>query len=1074
MSPNLSLLRHYTTRPGRDFQPVRQAHGETSATTSGTAQPYLRPTRPTQPYIQTLLADPQTADQVLARFASPRPSPDEAEVLSRLFGQALAQCLGQSASAAYDFALRAWRRASGNRQHPLFARISTHEDTLVHIMINRGDWDAYSAYVAPIPRPGVLWARTAMETFRFSMNNGCLTTKAASASSHALIALYATKCLLHSPSPDIALIFSDVLRFLQHLGRTKTPASSVAENSARYRRVLALLAAENLTEIERRCAVAGCTSDFPQWMTLMGQASADNNPQAALACWDHKVSMAAEKLVPDDLAFAMRAHVRLRQYDQALALYNAHLALQHDMHIVVLLSISERTRDWRLLQQQFEDMYGRGDLPREVHYAMVMSALASLGAADEVGKLYAQYLGRGFAPLLPVLKALVQANVNGNVPEAAAKWFDVGVQLATEQKLPKETPVVLRLETLKLALGLLNMLRAQAEFEQIVALQRSTGATFIDEAVVKLLLDAATSTYAVAFFERVWAVASELELLSEPVYHAGIVFHNRLGNFPRANALIHEAHLNSPVPFQSCLILAAELNHLREWLKQSKDRRARRQLALRIAEIVDRAQYTSLGPKNIGHLYAEVVAHHVAGTRLADARLAIQRAKDAGAIHERHYLPLLEHYATQDTFEANSDVLAIYREMVLLRLPLSARTYRFLLRSLLKINSSRDHASSHKLLESVFEMYGFLLDGLNPRQVASTEVAENAVALIQLVAEYAVYSADKLSMHVLVDFLKQLRSRLDKRIDVRLRITILAEMAKVYKAHDNTEAALALTDNALQELDHLMENVPDADTLPKPLQLDYGRFVATKLQILKMTAAPLEQYEQVLGDVLRRNVRLSGNQFYELMKHCSARALEPVLEVCERFLVVGNWAEATVGKKLAQLYRLYIVYLGQGMSVGSIAEQYRILNEYYSVDIDRTLAEFDYRRGDVSYLIKKELAAFTRIRPQEDWDLELFLERPVEFFVPERLLGTANYVRPEMAVKLLAWVEAHCGGDQTAAFGLYDKYPETIEYLLYFLGDQFRVERFRRQATELLERASPDRATRRAQVIEALQAEPLS
>ena len=77
----------------------------------------------------------------------------------------------------------------------------------------------------------------------------------------------------------------------------------------------------------------------------------------------------------------------------------------------LILELSKVTKDWNALQKNFENMYGRGNLPLTVHYGIAMQALNTLRADEELGRLYDQLQKRGLHLNSTVMDALIRSKI---------------------------------------------------------------------------------------------------------------------------------------------------------------------------------------------------------------------------------------------------------------------------------------------------------------------------------------------------------------------------------------------------------------------------------------------------------------------------------------------------------------------------------------------------------------------------------------------------------------------------------------------------------------------------------------
>ncbi|GEQ68993.1 hypothetical protein JCM33374_g2663 [Metschnikowia sp. JCM 33374] len=1094
--PNPQQERYFSSAASEDPQ---EASRDSASGAGSSAQPdehssYFADTSVRVRDIERVLSNPTLTGEILDKLQSETVSDSDANAVRSLVRSAVDFATSSHSHDAYNFVMDVWHIVFHEYRHkeslkPIRATLQHSEDRIIHIMLNRGDYAAYQALIEPLyeMRPSSLrsWPMTLMETIRPAISRQVYTVDSRKMSSflnsdqvsreqkHRLIAIFLTKALLSSRSlHNVQNAISEFVSFVISVEDTTFSLSSSLFHI--YRRPLALFA-ETTTEagakarLEMLWEIFEAQASLPMlsnFLTALSRAAAESHPFMAISCWDYKASVlnpaggihvgkkTKDSRNKSDLTSTMIAYIQLRAYDKALSVYTAHDFLQDDDQITLLLKSSEKAKDWKLLQKQFEDMYGRGNLPYVMHYAVVMGALASIGATTEVEQLYAQLLRRKLEPTAPIFLALIRSNINANNHDAAVSWFKTFMDAVDSGSIDRSHVSALQLEVFESRLPQMTVSAAMNELELLAAKQADTQIPLISSSTISTMIRFVSSLYSLQGFNTVWKVAEQFALVDDHVYSEAMSFLTKMGQFKRADDLAFEAQVNSPVPFQNSLILAYQLRNYRQWRKQITDKETNRLLSQRIFIIINQVEKGNVTPKNLGHLLVEVIIHYTSVGKPEMARPFLDKANSMNISNERHFIPFLKEYSSDGSYEDNSDVLALYREMVSRKTAITARTYYYLSKSLLMIDTANknDHKNSLNLLQSVLEMYGFSIsDDKSTNRVSVSDLARNAVFLLQIVSNYAIEASaqDEDSMNLVLNFLKQIRMKLDKNVDYNFRVSILTEMSKVYRVYGDLQVAGSLVDNAIKEMDEIIDQLPSLEPLPKLLQLDYRKAVDLKLSVLNQTKALPREYERLLKHVLSKNVRLSGYQFHGINQRVlksvpvSKETLNLVLDSCERFLVSGNWSEVKLNRKIHYIYRIYLVYLGRTMSAEAISERYDILNQLYNIkNVQAVLDKFQDLRSPRLEL-EKALEEYSAISPKERWSPDRFFENLAEFFSPERKLDTKNFIQPNIAAGLVQVIEKICHGDKTIAFALYDEYPETMEYLLFYVEERTRVVSFR-------------------------------
>lgn len=832
-----------------------------------------------------------------------------------------------------------------------------------------------------------------------------------------------------------------------------------AEHHLVYRRGLRLLARppRGVSADEHIASIVSAVDDnVSNLMTSLMMATDKKDCRTVLACW----RVCGEDAKPEDLTLVMWSLFESRRTDECIELYKNNPHLHHDDQIEIFLRISQTNQDWPLLQSQFEEMYGRGDLPHTLHYAVVMNALVTIGLTKEAKILHQQLIQRKLSPSADVYAALIKCELAEDNIDGANKWFealsrDAEAGIVSPSSLARAHSAIFELHFYTGSVA-----STMAALRELIDRQKTSAGPLVDQQLLCDIVRFLMATFNLKEFELVVEMAQSLGL--DDVHFCLVAIHayTRFGLHEKADKLAFRSHQNCKVPFTHSGLYAAQLRNYRNWFKETVDLDVKAfisQLVLRILVNFDHGVYSTAGQSQF---LVEAIKFELDINREDYALHFLEMALQKECIREAHYVPFLRHYAEKGDAGLSSKVLDMYRKMVEHKIAMSAKTYLYLTKALLKIDhdNGSGYFNSLKLLESVFDLYGLsLLDKIPSSRTPDSAVRDNAVELLQLVASYskASFSAEEPSMDLVLHFLAQLRARLGKRIGFNFRYSVLREMGELYLQQGNMAMARQLTDNALEELHDIVDNLrssseyADSITVPKILQLEYRRAAETKFRILERSGAGADELVATLNDAVTRNIRLSGKQ---LNTHCTsvlrssagAGALSVCLEACERFLVSGNWVEAKIGRKTQHVYKLVVMELLRRVPVSILVDTMRPLNEFYNVGDFRALERelWQTKGGDFDAQLASEVQQLMKLT-NRNWALGAVVNSAPLFFNPEIQTVRGNKISPSLATLLINTVEAHCNGDQKRAFKLYDEYPETMEYLLYFTNAKTRLLHFR-------------------------------
>lgn len=1057
--------------------------------------------------IERILGDP---DLELKYLESIKSSRSQHHSVHSIILNAIDMASGEYSNEAYLFVVKLWGIVflKGFLDQPLQRKLIDSIPKVLHLMMNKGDYANYNTLVRPVYTMSHLgakpsWSDTLISTFQLSRDGDRLRYSKQSIltflksdrtmeEKRLLISIFLRKCLLYSDSLKVLPeVLRDFITFLDQIGDGHLLLTFL--DLLVYERALRLIVAPQSQTINNRIeaiqnVILDCTGNkdyLSRFISSLLAAVATSDPTTAIELWNYKSERLNTDLLEyreaEDLKNVMKAYYSLRSYDKVIKVHSENSPLHSDDQIEILLKISEQTKDWKLLQKQFEDMYGHNQLPHVIHYSIVMNALASLGVLKEVEQLYHQLLKRNLQPTAETYSALIKANSNTGNKEGAMKWYQVFLKEVEEGKIDQKKVAFLQTKLFEADIMDNDVGSTLSVLRNILDVQKLTKQRFISSELIYKMLTFVSTAYKQKEFEEILEVARQYQLINEQVYYRAISSLTQFSQYEKAEEVAFEAHLESRVPFASATVTRAQLRNYRAWFRSTTNRDIRKFIAERVTNIIKRLDNNTISPRNMDDLLIDIIKHFVSLNKLKTATAYFERVKKLNALSEEHYLPFLQHYSRLDTYDGYAQILEKYREMAKLKISISARTYLYLIKALVhmdKVNHT-GFENSYKLLKSVFELYGFsTVDNIAGNNVVLSDLSRNAPTLLKIVSEYSIATsgqADK-SMGIMVKFLNQIKEKLGKNIGRDLRMSILHETSKIYLARGDFHVAHQLLNNALTELHETTDKNPGRSP-SKLLQIEYRKLSSLKLQVLRHIHGESEAYKNILTNTLQRDIRLSGNQYteisLELLKNKTDLSyLLHVLEACERYLVSGNWSEIKIRRKIHYIYKLFVVYLSRTLSRETIADKYAALNRYYNaVNLDQVKQEFRYVRDPLAAL-SREVDSYNRICPAETWTTELLLRNLPQFFVPERRISTKNTISPTLASALFRYIENFCNGDQVKAFELYDQFPETMEYLLYYGEERTRMVSFQREIDELNPPSksahTEDQQSRRERALEAL------
>lgn len=114
---------------------------------------------------------------------------------------------------------------------------------------------------------------------------------------------------------------------------------------------------------------------------------------------------------PSDLTCILKKFCHFKEFSLVKPTYEMYpQAHNEDTQFDYLLVAHANSKDWQGLQQQFNTLFGIGELPNILHYGIVMHSMARIGELESVDKLYTQLLRRKMIPTYPILHSLLLAH----------------------------------------------------------------------------------------------------------------------------------------------------------------------------------------------------------------------------------------------------------------------------------------------------------------------------------------------------------------------------------------------------------------------------------------------------------------------------------------------------------------------------------------------------------------------------------------------------------------------------------------------------------------------------------------
>lgn len=981
--------------------------------------------------------------------------------------------------------------SSGISINTLQAQMLTYRHSLIHILINTKNYPVYETIMAPIymqHKPELLWVDRVMATLQMKYENDKLTvnnTRIMSFLKNEDNSLHQKRLLLTNMvkagfmntenDQEKTFVIEKFFYYLQFIGDDHclfTTQEYQVYEKALKRIVMPfegisdhLNLLKNMFDRLNYSKVSYCN-----FLTSAMNAVVHFSPNNALSYWKHKHDYAADYYLSTeevfnyhDLKAAMIAFNELKLHSRALSTYAAYPYLHDDDQIEVILKIAEESRDWKLLQIQFEDMYGRGELPAIVHYSVVMNALASKGGIEDVDALYRQILKRKLIPKDQIFAALIKSRLYHNKIDEALKIFK-NLQNTPDYEVKSVSlfslifKLYLRSNDTDAAFKFLK--ESTEEFNRNLATSR----VYVD------FINYAKSNYNAKLITVLQLQAQSSGNLLNRVYVSLITAYTGMCQFEMADRLIMDLHQDCDIPFTDLEVYSLQYKNYFEWWKFSTNSIEKQNLADKLNYI----EWLALGTKKMSLRGIHGIAHeaskyYIHKNKVDKAFEMLDEIKANESLKEIHYLPFLKYFSSKKNIKGCQKTIDLYEEMVDSKIEVTSKTYVYLMEASLYMDdhSNQDRGKfdrSLKMLKFILEAYGLTYKAtdqkLNP---LISLVAANANNLCRIVSSFALTVGGHIgNTELVVHFLNQIKETLGGRTSESFRRTILKEMSTVYLLEGNLTLAESLIDNGLKDIHSKLEefsaDYPFEDfRIPKALQYENTSLIKIKLECLESrlegdTKRRAFEFAKVLHHSTRNKLPLTPYQYHRifttLLKRSPQKYLRWIISICDEHLISGNIVELQIEKRRHYLYQLAMFNLFEWKGPNYI-QKFDILNEYYGVhDLQVLSRKFKNIDNIGSRLVKSVIRENGKLK-ENKWTVDGIYRNIPGYFSPEHALKVENRIS-DSTRKLLYSAFKDCYKSRPeVAFSMMENYPLTVDYILRHKTEQERMELFRNRIDNL-------------------------
>ncbi|KAL7666497.1 Uncharacterized protein ABC855_g155 [[Candida] zeylanoides] len=775
---------------------------------------------------------------------------------------------------------------------------------------------------------------------------------------------------------------------------------------------------------------------------LLQSAAQFHQSKVALSLFRYQVRLQAAR--PHDLTHVMQALLDAHQYAKTIEMYHEWASLRDDSQIAILLEIAERERDWKALQRQFEDMYGRGTLPHRVHYAIVMNALASIGAREEVRTLFNQLSRRNLAPDADIVAALARSELYYGDFDACSRLVERYSAFSSQYWHQLVFGFFFRSN---------DLAGAMAWFERVRATPH-----LVNAAALRSLLGLCRRNYAVKELEAVWrfvtTTPSIRDTITLDIYCEVIKAYTKLSLHHEADAVATAALTKSAHPHLLGKVLACKAANYRQWLQHDRylSVHQRDMLHAQIGAVAQLYAHHRVLPQTAW--FAERIRYHTFCDNLEEATRVLRHVGDEcprDVLNEKHYHPLMHYHFQRGNYNA---VLELFKEMTTRDVAVSVMSHYWLMRALLRLDRIKKtaYANSTNLLRAVYDMHGLALDARTQplaSKVPRAQLYKNAAVLANITMEYVVQKNEPAGSELLFGFLEQIRARTGDKVTAAFKYPFYREIYHFYVNQGNAAGAAKVVDTIYEDLVHTTtQYVADLRSVrgDEPAVVPHGLsrhlqfFVAVKLDAFRYSPRAVATVSQVSRTSFECGLAFSNHTYNRLVvvlasvprhSRLCAAAWREALRTCESRLVRGSWMLVSLERAKRLVLMALVHYLSTNTSVATLQHRYALLLRFYRVQAAH-LGGFSARHGgDRTRALEEALASYNRRFSDKDAvTVQGLLDRDFEFFSPPEPHANHLVIAPATGHTLhRQWTKLRPRLAPDAVQELAREFPHTLEYL---------------------------------------------
>ncbi|KAI5969339.1 hypothetical protein CANMA_001659 [Candida margitis] len=752
-----------------------------------------------------------------------------------------------------------------------------------------------------------------------------------------------------------------------------------------------------------------------------------------------------------DLAYAMKACLKLDE-NKVYEIYLQNEDLHDDeSQEAIFLDLCVQHKDWKSLQDRFENMYGKGNLPDTIHYGITMQALEFLEADSELERLYEQILDRKLIMNAAIFIARMKAKIRQKNQKDLIAIFENYVSLVTQEKARKDGvaqafPYSLQLMLLDGAYELvLETLETHLQKEKTLELRIVSGEA------LGIVARHFSRNCAVKDLDRLAELARKFHKHDSVFTSSLIAAYTRLGQYSKADEIAYYAHSQSSPPFSDLQVYASQLKNYLLWRRGHISRKTKLYNDIKINYIVTLSLQTELS----------IFQSHTGGIDLLNAVMDCLRQdaidySQANSLRqlkgrpiktinsllksqiahrmrldETLYLPLLKQNLVYQNYKP-LNVMKLFNEMNQKRILVSAESYKYVMKAMRSLDKryDRSYKNSTEMLKQMLQLYGF--DGEKPKSNPRLDFKKDSVLICDILIKYVESVGLKKGSDLFSRFVMFCETSFDGKLPLDLRAKIDRFLAICYKRVNSTEYGMFLEQKfevyRSMFLTCIQETGRDVCVAPI-LNETLADFTIQRMEyLIQVNEFGIDHQKEII-DVLEMGVQPNVFDYNYLLSYFLKQAptvhFVNIMQIIEDYLIMGNLSQLELYKQKKLCYKICMVHLCDVYDEQAVAENFKILSDYFgikSLDKDRAhLKELNYLRSSSGRLFNINLDPYGS-RSMNQFNF-------IDYFNPARDVSNEPRLFNETSRLLMRVVSEYCNNIRQNEVSFAQQYPKIFAYI---------------------------------------------